>query len=405
MEVNIIGAIILIIINIIIKKHTDKEYKKLIKPRMEYSYWRNVEFKNITPVEAGILSGKEKIGSNTFISILFELERQDIINIELVDKKYYISLKCRDLKKINELKEYESKIIKIVFKGTEDDSKIELLKVIKLISEDLGYKTYLDNIFKEIKNNILTKYYHSYTDIGINSLLKVIPLFMILINCYSLISTSFLFSDTMKQLLNSELHNYAICINAVGGLLVIIQIVLFIKLIKTFYVKDEYLDEVYKLKGLYKYIIDFSTINEKEITHYELYERYYTYAVSMGIADKFEEELKSEQDKMPTNIESNLSFLLAYKNILKNIQGKKLNLKKEKIVHFRGREKFAILCFIISLLSASIIGIEMMSYDFIGGILMQFPIIFVISIVTFCIIYTRKQKIISKIHNKVKRWK
>lgn len=403
MIVNIICAIIMIIINIALKKHTDKVYEKMIIPRTEYSYWRDIEFKNLTPVEAGLLSGKEKIGENTFVSILFELERQNIINIELIDKKYYISLKCRELEQINALKKYETKIIKLLFKNASDDSKMELSKVIENINKNISYKVYLKEIYRGIKFNILEKYYHSYINIGVNSFIKVLPLFFLLINCFNIFSTSFLFSGAMRDLLDTELFAYAVSVNIIGAILIIFEIFLFIKLIKTYYVKDEYLDEVGKLRGLYNYIVDFSTINEREVTHYELYERYYTYAVSMGIADKLEKELG--QDTISSNIQSDLRFLLAYNSIIKSNTGN--NKKKEKVLKlsFTVKEKLAILCFILVLIFASVLGIEMMETDLVGGMVMLLPMIFVITVVSFCTIYTRKQRIIGKVQRKIDRWK
>lgn len=75
------------------------------------------------------------------------------------------------------------------------------------------------------------------------------------------------------------------------------------------WLKPEYLEEVNKLYGLYNYLKDYSDINKKEIKYVKLYEKFFLYAVGMGLEDKFENEFKQgsiDTDSI-SSIERNIS--------------------------------------------------------------------------------------------------
>jgi uncharacterized membrane protein len=92
-------------------------------------------------------------------------------------------------------------------------------------------------------------------------------------------------------------------------ILYIIMLVLIIYMGKKKWLKPEYLEEVNKLYGLYNYLKDYSDINKKEIKYVKLYEKFFLYAVGMGLEDKFENEFKQgsiDTDSI-SSIERNIS--------------------------------------------------------------------------------------------------
>lgn len=298
-------SIMTIFLNIALKIREDKRYNKIINEKLDYDYWREVKFRNITPVEAGNLLGVEKIGINTFAVILFELEKKDILNIEYVEKEFVVSLKSTNLDVINSLPYYERDIVKLLFSGTDDKSKLSSKQIVEMIKKDSTVKVYLDNIYEFIEKDIDIKYYESYMNHMVDNSSKYI---------FELVS----FSNLIMNIFISII--YIISLIAAWNILVvpvvitgILQLIMTKYILYSRYIKEEYIEEVKKLKGLYNYIKDFSSIEEKEIKYYELYEDYFLYAVSMGVADKFEEEL--EYDKLANDIKTNIKFLFEYKEV------------------------------------------------------------------------------------------
>jgi len=299
----VLSSIISIMANIILKKKIDRKYSDSINKKVNYDYWREVNFNHITAVEAGAILGVEKIGINTFVVILFELKRKQIFNIENIDGKYYISLKTSDLEKINSLKYYEQNIVKMLFTGTDDKSKIELKQVIELIKNNSEKKVYIDRTYKYIENEIKNKYYTSYmnniTKYSKNYLFALIILNVVIMNIF----IGVVYFISLISALSIAIIPIIISI--------ILQLIVAININTGAYIKKEYIDEVNKLNGLYNYINDFSNIEEKELKYYELYKEYFLYAVSMGIAEKFELDLG--YNEITNDLKANIEFLFAYK--------------------------------------------------------------------------------------------
>lgn len=299
----IIMSLVTILIDIILKIVENKRYKETLNMKLDYDYWRDVKFKDISPVEAGKLLGVEDIGINTFIVILFELEKKGILNIDYVDGKYFINLESTNLDDINNLPYYERSIVKLLFSGINDKSKLEINKVIEMIKNEPEKKVYLDNIYKKIKNNIDIKYYTNYMNRMMENSEKY---FINLIFHNNLIMNIFISIMYLCMLVP-----VGSVLSIPVAILSLIQVLLVIYINNAKYLKEEYVEEVRKLNGLYNYINDFSNIKEKEIKYYELYQEYFLYAVSMGIADKFEIELG--YDKLANDIKTNVKFLLECK--------------------------------------------------------------------------------------------
>lgn len=298
-------SVITMVINVILKLREDKRYNKIINEKIDYDYWREIKFRNITPIEAGNLLGVEKIGINTFVIILFELEKKNILDIEYIGNEFVVSLKSTNLETINKLPYYERDIVKLLFSGTNDKSKLSIKQILKMIQEESKVKVYLDNIYKYIENDMDIKYYENY----INRMMGNSEKYM-----FELVAFNNLIMNVFISII------YTISLIAAWSILIVpvfaigvLQLVMTKYILYSRYVKEEYIDEVKKLRGLYNYIKDFSNIEEKEIKYYELYEDYFLYAVSMGIADKFEEELG--YDKLSNDIKTNIKFLFGHKEV------------------------------------------------------------------------------------------
>jgi len=300
-------SIITIIANIVLKRKEDKKYIASINNKTEYDYWRDISFRNITPVEAGKLLGVEKIGINTFVAILFELEKKQILNIENKGDKFYISLKSTKLEEINLLPYYESGIVKLLFTGTDDKSKIELNEIINTIKKDPEKKVYLDSIYKHIEEEIKEKYYTSYLKYNSKDSKNYLVLLIASNNIMMNVFMGFIYIVALVSSFSIEdIPNIALTVIAT-----LLQVIVTANIYRYRYIKKEYIYELRKLNGLYNYINDFSNIKEKELKYYELYEEYFLYAVSMGIADKFEVDLG--YNERLNDIKTNIKFLFACK--------------------------------------------------------------------------------------------
>lgn len=301
-------SIITIIVNIILKRKEDKNYIDSINDKNEYDYWRDISFKYITPVDAGKLLGVEKIGINTFVTILFELRKKQIFNIEHKNSKFYISLKNTNLDEINKLPYYEKNIVKLLFTGTDDKSKIELNEIISMIKNDSEKKVFLDNIYEHIESDIRIKYYTSYLKyISRDSKNNNLGLLIVVNN---LIMNAFIgIIYTLTLLSAFSLDTIPIIVSTI--VVTLLQVILTVNINRSGYIRKEYIDEVRKLNGLYNFINDFSNIKEKELKYYELYQEYFLYAISMGIADKFEVDLG--YDDIMNDMKANVEFLFACK--------------------------------------------------------------------------------------------
>lgn len=192
----------------------------------------------------------------------------------------------------------------MIFNGIEDETSKSLSQIVALFSSEKELKTYLKDFYKSVRKHILKNYYKQYMVYGSNNIntFKILALIGLAIFSFKNLMTTSFYASTVWGILNIATNSTLeanILVKIIGyiiiGLMYIIPIfgiIYFVKLLKTYYVKKEYIDEVAKLRGLYNYINEFSLIKDKEIKHYELYEEYYLYAISMGLADKVEKELK-----------------------------------------------------------------------------------------------------------------
>lgn len=276
------------------------KYEKSLKVVQEYEYYRDIDFKKVNATISGILLNTEKININTIITAIFELSEKKIIKIKLKEGKNHITLREHNKEKIARLLPYEKKIIYFIFESNEDIKEYCLENILAEAKRD-ATKTYiLKDIEQEIKKYANKKCYETF---GNYITEPTIPLICTI--CSMLCTIIFILGilPCIMGLANQIETKITILIVEY-----IVNLGLFIYLCKGKFLKQEYLEEVQKLAGLYKYMSDYTLLHEQELKFYQLYNTYYLYAMGLGLADKFENELG--QGALNNDVRTALQFYI-----------------------------------------------------------------------------------------------
>lgn len=294
-----INMAINIIINIISLIIVNKKYQNIYKKVEKFDYYRGLELKDIKPLEAGKLISKNNLGFNSFLIIIYELADEGIIKMEYSNNDTYISLKENISKNdIDELPIEKSNIIKIIFDSSSDTNKYELKQIIENIKKCIGKSTILNDTLKKLNGKINGKYYYAaYTDFLFEETgAKMLEFATVLGMILPLIAIAPLIGISSKL-------TYIIPIT----LYIMDALILIIWLNKR-YIKLCYMKEINKLNGLYNFLSDFSNIKNLPLEYAEIYDKYYLYAISFGLAEKMEQEYKINSVDM--ELSKNLKYLL-----------------------------------------------------------------------------------------------
>lgn len=89
--------------------------------------------------------------------------------------------------------------------------------------------------------------------------------------------------------------------------LYIINIINVIIYISKKFPEAKYLVEIKKLNGLYNFLNDFSNIKNLDIKYIEIYDKYYLYALGLGLTDEIERRYKF--NSIDNNLKSNFKYL------------------------------------------------------------------------------------------------
>lgn len=252
-----------------------KNKLKLIYDKVpKYELWNQMDIDTINPIYAGLLLKKEKININNIISVLFMLEQKKVVSINIVGDNYYIKLNKNQ--QINELDFYEYIILQLFFDNSEE---INLSDKLKEFRKNFEYKILLKRLYKEMEDNAKKEYF-----INIKKYIKDKwydrYIGIIIIYGWAWVLTGFTTQITKLSYFNLFLY--------------ILLLAMFIYSIKTKVIKPNYYERVNKVYGLYRYLKEYSLISSKEFKYVKLYEKFYVYAISLGIAKEFEEEFKQE---------------------------------------------------------------------------------------------------------------
>lgn len=294
-----IYMIINLTINIILMIIIEKEYRTNYTKVEKFDYYRNLEIKEIKPIEAGTLIKKNKLGFNTILIILFDLIDENIIKVKHHNNKTYIQLQDKINKDfVDKLPIEKADIIKLIFSGTDDKNEYEIGQIIKILKNDIGKRMIIDINLQEINSKIRRKYYIGYADVLAEKINNGLLNFAIILGLILPIVTLFPFIGIVLTMTDITFKIYTTIL-----LYIIDAIIIFIILSK-YYIKNCYLEDVNKLNGLYNFLDDFSNIKSSEIKYIEIYDKYYLYALSFGLTDKIEKDykIKSLCDKTSLNL-------------------------------------------------------------------------------------------------------
>ena len=284
-----------------------KKWKKVRNANyLKYEYWRDTKFEHIEPVYAGYLLGVNKVNISSIVATMFVLEEKGIVKIDIVDKDYYISLiKGFDTREYSELKNYERKILELFFDKLENKSNICLRERLEFFDKHYDYKVIFEDIYKQIREEAERKFYTSEREdenLELQSIPTVNLVFGLLLVILSASTDWFLFN--------------LICY-------IINGIAFFVELRSTKIIKSEYMDEINKLQGLYNFLISFSNMKDQELKYVKIYEKFYIYAISFGIADRAEYEFK--QKELDNLTKTNIQVLLDNDKIKSKVMKSDLN--------------------------------------------------------------------------------
>lgn len=273
-----------------IKIKNENKLKKDYK--LPYEYWREAEFKHIEPIYANYLLKTDKININNVIATLFFLERKEILNIDFIEQEYYISINNEiDENKINELKLYEKEVIKVFMDSLQNNSKVNLREKLKQFDQEYGYKIILKDIYNEIGNFARRKFYEKDNNTELMPIMQCGVVNMIF--------------GILILVLTLEFSSKAFIFNLITYIMMFIFLSYFNK--STVRIKKEYEEEVKQLSGLYNYLAAYSLMGEKELKYVEIYNEFFIYAISLGIADKVEKEFN--QKELNSELRTNLQIL------------------------------------------------------------------------------------------------
>ncbi len=265
----VISSIIIIYIVISLCK-----YKIHYSKYEKFNLYRYIDFENISPLYAGELLGIKTLPLNKILIIICGLIDKNIINVRYNNDKTFISLnKDINLETINKLEYYESWIIKMIFKSSTDSKEYEINDIINDFKKDSQKLAFIEKELKVLNNEMHKKYYQSYYyDLED----KNVIMFSI-ISCYAAFRLM-QFMPTLGIFLSKEMYYLF--------LLYIPWIIINAILFFVYFVKDKYIVETNKLRGLYKFLTDFSNFNNLGIKYIEIYEEYYLYALSFNLTNE-----------------------------------------------------------------------------------------------------------------------
>lgn len=281
-----------IIILILVSKRNCYKYKKL----NSIDYYRTLDFKLIKPIEAGYILKKKNLNYNILMIIILELIEKNILTKKYVSNKVYIKLREGiTLDEINMLLEENRNIIKLIFKGTDDNNEYEIAKIIDGFKNNFYLNRYLEIMVKELKRKTNSKYFN-----------------LLMYDPYVEKFTLVFWCQALSIVFSLPLIAMICCAEMTTSIIIMICLYLLNIFILCFYffkkiINEKYLLEVSKLKGLYNFIDNFSNIENLDINYIEIYDKYYLYALGFGLTDKIEK--KYNFNSINDEIKLNLKYL------------------------------------------------------------------------------------------------
>jgi uncharacterized membrane protein len=270
-----------------------KEVKKL-NPVRKLEYYRDLPDETATPTEAMFLLTKYVDTSKALSSTLLNLALKK--QIEFTQKEKNINVMILN-ENIEQLEQDEQQVMKLLFK-VKEDAKTDVFtmkQLEKYVQKHPTSITTIEKTFtKSAKENAekKKKFNKEIEKKGINYQVKTF--------LYIFFMSMLIFTAIVPVIIISEFYviskvTFAILITlyVTCAITMIINAILTSKLVSRHSgYTQEGLNEKEEWKAFKKYMLDFSLLNEKEVPHLILWERFLVFATAFGIAEKVIKQLK-----------------------------------------------------------------------------------------------------------------
>lgn len=278
-----------------------KYYKQLkenpkIVPEMKLDYYRELPDETATPVEAYFMLNKMQDISKTLSATILDLTLKGYLKAEQVDKK--IEFEILDKDKTN-LEEDEKRVLELLEKACKNKTKeesekktIKMKDLEKYIEKHPSSFETLKNKFEQISKEKAEQKSKFDKKVEVKSreyAVRIIGYITVIISTF--IATIALITYVIGFMDN--LLKYIMVAGIFTGVVSIINLLMCSILVSRFNgftQKGE--NEREQWKAFKKYMEEFSLLDEKEVPHLVIWEKYLVYATAFGIADKVIKQLK-----------------------------------------------------------------------------------------------------------------
>jgi len=308
----IIFIIIVVVLGVVLFIKMIK-YSKIIrgkyKPTQKLKYFREIPNKETTPGEALflLLKGKTSLDmGNIFSATILDLKLKGYLEIKESNRG---KIKIKIIKNASKELPVSEKIVFEFMKEIIKDKEITIKKMQEIITRRSKLTS---KMVKNLKDSIIDiqkgkgNFYEE--DRKKEKFEKIYNFYYIsLVCCIMFLLILIILTLEVPILLTLVLL----------VILMIINSILFLRIFKRDNVLTQKgVDEREKWKGLKKYMLDFSLLNEKEVYSIQIWEEYLVYATVFGIANKVIEQLKLKYLQIE---EMSTSDIISYEHFMENI--------------------------------------------------------------------------------------
>lgn len=308
----IVGLIGLVFINGIRKNIKTLKNNPKIEPEMKLDYYRELPDETATPLEANFILNKGTFDfSKTISATILDLTLKSYIKVEQIDKTINIEILDKDT---SELPKDELRVLELLKNAEENKRAKEKHEEAKKLLTMKDVEKYIEQkpekiikvqgefekIAKDVSEN-KAKYDKKIAKKSETYITKVIGyIFLLIAVVMAVIIGSAVTGEFVPNIIK-----YALIAGSFTTIVLITNLVLISKLINRFNgFTSKGINEQEQWKAFKKYMEDFSLLDEKEIPHLVIWEKYLIFATAFGIADKVIKQLKiiypelNEQDTL-----------------------------------------------------------------------------------------------------------
>lgn len=300
-----------------------KKYKQFlkdnpkIKPEEDWEYYRELPDETSTPAEAIFMLKKgynQTYLSNVFSATILDLTLKKYIEIKQEDKK--ITMKILKNDKEN-LPEDEYKVLKLLKDVAKDDvlTMKDLEKYVrKYNTKLLSLDTEFNKISKE-KAFEKQKYSSKKEKTAGLYIAKMTGYFFLIIATFIAIFLGIGFTADFV----GRLTDIGLIVGLFTQIILIIDLILVCKIVGRFNgFTEKGVNESKQWQAFKKYMEDFSYLNEKEVPHLVVWEKYLVFATAFGIAEKVLKQLKVKYPEL--NNQETINNMVLF-NVMYNSNG------------------------------------------------------------------------------------